>query len=77
MRTRLAPVVLLLLGLSACGEPAEVKVESTVDRPYDGPMYIKPDFSDRATARERSGAAGRALVRRSAHGSRGADRTPT
>ena len=61
MRRRLAPVVLLLLGLSACGEPAEVKVESTVDRPYDGPMYIKPDFSDRATARERSGAAGRAL----------------
>jgi hypothetical protein len=59
MRTRLAPVLLLLPLLSACGEP--VAVESTVDRPYDGPMYVKPDFSDRATALERSGAAGRAL----------------
>jgi hypothetical protein len=61
MRTRLAPVLLLLPVLSACGEPAEIAVESTVDRPYDGPMYVKPDFSDRATAQERSGAAGRAL----------------
>ncbi len=61
MRTRLAPVLLLLPGLSACGQPAEIAVESSVDRPYDGPMYVKPDFSDRATAEERSGAAGRAL----------------
>ena len=59
MRTRLAPLLLLLPGLSACGQP--VTVDSTVDRPYEGPMYVKPDFSDRATARERSGAAGRAL----------------
>jgi hypothetical protein len=50
----------MLPGLSACG-PSEVAVESTVERPYAGPMYVKPDFSDRATARERSGAAGRAL----------------
>jgi hypothetical protein len=59
MWTRLAPVLLLLPLLAACGEP--VAVESTVDRPYDGPMYVKPDFSDRATVPERSGAAGRAL----------------
>jgi len=59
MRTRLAPVLLLLPLLAACGEP--VAVESTVDRPYDGPMYVKPDFSDRATVTERAGAAGRAL----------------
>jgi len=59
MRTRLAPVLLLLPGLAACGQP--VTVESTVERPYHGPMYIRPDFSDRATAQERSGAAGRAL----------------
>jgi hypothetical protein len=61
MRTRLATVLLLFPVLSACGQPGEIAVESTVDRPYDGPMYVKPDFSDRATAQERSGAAGRAL----------------
>jgi hypothetical protein len=61
MRTRLAPVLLLLPWLSACGHPAEIAVDSTVQRPYDGPMQVKPDYSDRATARERSGAAGRAL----------------
>jgi hypothetical protein len=61
MWTRLAPAVLLLPWLSACGEPAEIAVDSTVQRPYDGPMYVKPDFTDRATAQERSGAAGRAL----------------
>jgi hypothetical protein len=59
MRTRLAPVLVLLPLLAACGEP--VAVESTVDRPYDGPMHVKPDYSDRATVPERSGAAGRAL----------------
>src|SRR5687767_5160411 len=59
MRTRLVPVLLLLPGLAACGQP--VTVDSTVDRPYDGPMYVEPDFSDRAAALERSGAAGRAL----------------
>jgi hypothetical protein len=61
MRMRFAPLLLLLPGLSACGEPAEIAVESTVDQPYAGPMYVQPDFSDRATVRQRSGAAGRAL----------------
>jgi hypothetical protein len=61
MWTRLAPVLLLLPWLSACGQPAEIAVDSTVQRPYGGPMQVKPDYSDGATAQERSGAAGRAL----------------
>jgi hypothetical protein len=61
MRTRIAPLLLLLPMLSACGQASDIAVESTVDRPYDGPMHVKPDYSDRATAQERSGAAGRAL----------------
>jgi hypothetical protein len=60
MRTRLALVVWLLPGLAACGEPAGIAVDSTVDRPYDGPLYVEGD-PDSTVLRERSGAAGRAL----------------
>ena len=59
MRTRLVYVLLLLPGLSACG-PSEITVNSTVDRPYGGPLNV-PQDPDSAVLRERAGAAGLAL----------------
>ena len=60
MGTRLVLLLMLAPGLSACGQPAELTVETTVDRPYDGPLQVSHD-PDSASLRERSGAAGLAL----------------
>jgi hypothetical protein len=46
--------------LVGCGSSVVVDGQP-VNHPYDGPMQLKQDFSDNATALEKSGAAGRAL----------------
>lgn len=54
---------MLVVALAAgCGTTSALVSDdvSSVD-PYDGPMRLDQDFSDDATPRERSGAAGRAL----------------
>ena len=64
MRKPLIALVTLTV-LAGCGE-APVAGPGDEDRAqvanaYDGPMHLKPDYSDNATVLERSGAAGRAL----------------
>lgn len=56
-------IPLLLLGvlLAGCGEEKAVVIVDPGGTPYDGPMYVELDFSDRATPLEASGAAGLAL----------------
>ncbi|MGH3362674.1 MAG: hypothetical protein ACRDOM_09485 [Nocardioides sp.] len=57
---KLAASALLPVLAVGCGE-AIVAVDSTVERPYDGPMHVERDTRDRASVLERSGAAGLAL----------------
>jgi hypothetical protein len=54
-------VVASLLMLSAGCGASPVVGESTVARPYDGPMRVEQQFADDADVLERSGAAGLAL----------------
>jgi hypothetical protein len=53
-------VIALLLLVAGCGHEAEVAVDPA-GTPYDGPMHLPLDHSDRASALEASGAAGQAL----------------
>ena len=54
------PALACLLLLASCGDDT-VAVADPAGTPYDGPMYVKLDYGDRATALEASGAAGLAL----------------
>ncbi len=59
-----AVAVTLVAGLSACGQRSDqdqVSEAAQVPHPYDGPMQVKLDRTDRASVERRSGAAGRAL----------------
>jgi hypothetical protein len=50
----------LLMVSAGCG-PSRVVGESTVERPYDGPLHVEQQFADDADVQRRSGAAGLAL----------------
>lgn len=54
-----ASAVLVLL--AGCGSPTVVSAGDPVPTPYSGPMKVSQSFADRASVRERSGAAGLAL----------------
>jgi hypothetical protein len=63
VREGVRTTILLAAGallLSACGDESNVVADTTVEHPYDGPMYVErgPDNPDAA---KRSGAAGMAL----------------
>ncbi len=63
VRTVVRTTILLATGamlLSACGDQNSVVADTTVEHPYDGPMYVErgPDNPD---AEKRAGAAGLAL----------------
>lgn len=47
--------------LAGCGDQTSVASDGSVASPYQGPLVLPQDFGDRATAEERSGAAGRAV----------------
>jgi len=62
MRLVLTAVVTVVL-LAGCGgtvSPSAIDADPAAT-PYDGPMDVKPDYSDEATPREASGSAGLAL----------------
>lgn len=62
MRMRLVVAALVpLLLLAGCGDGTTVVEADPAATPYDGPMHVKLDHSDEATALEASGAAGLAL----------------
>jgi hypothetical protein len=52
---------LVVVAVSGCGQPVVTSAGEPVSDPYDGPMFLPQDFRDRASVRERGGAAARAL----------------
>ena len=52
---------MLSTDLTLAGRGGAGSVVRSSGEPYDGPMYVKPDYADEATVIERAGAAGLAL----------------